>query len=104
MEQRNNQTNRDREIVRIVETYSDMLMRIALNRMNGIAEAEDVVQSTSVNGTARNPRSSAGTSTRNTAASVSPRPRIERRPTLPPTSAVTSRKTARRPKISHCRL
>ncbi len=46
MEQRNNQTNRDREIVRIVETYSDMLMRIALNRVNSIAEAEDVVQST----------------------------------------------------------
>ena len=46
MEQRTKQTNRDREIVRIVETYSDMLMRIALNRMNGIAEAEDVVQST----------------------------------------------------------
>ena len=38
MEQRNNQTNRDREIVRIVETYSDMLMRIALNRVNSIAE------------------------------------------------------------------
>ena len=46
MEQRNNQTNRDREIVRIVETYSDMLMRIALNRVNSITEAEDVVQST----------------------------------------------------------
>ena len=46
MEQRNNQTNRDREIVRIVETYSDMLMHIALNRVNSIAEAEDVVQST----------------------------------------------------------
>ena len=46
MEQRNNQTNRDREIVRIVETYSDMLMRIALNRVNSIAEAEDIVQST----------------------------------------------------------
>lgn len=46
MEQRNNQTNRDREIVRIVETYSDMLMRIALNRVNSIAEAEDVVQTT----------------------------------------------------------
>lgn len=46
MEQREKQINRDREIVRIVETYSDMLMRIALNRMNSIAEAEDVVQST----------------------------------------------------------
>lgn len=46
MEQRNKQTNREREIVRIVETYSDMLMRIAINRVNSIAEAEDVVQST----------------------------------------------------------
>lgn len=46
MEQKNQQANRDREIVRIVETYSDMLMRIALNRVNSIAEAEDVVQST----------------------------------------------------------
>ncbi len=46
MEKRNEQAIRDREIVRIVETYSDMLMRIALNRMNSIAEAEDVVQST----------------------------------------------------------
>ncbi len=46
MEQKNRQTTRDREIVRIVETYSDMLMRIALNRVNSIAEAEDIVQST----------------------------------------------------------
>ena len=46
MEQRSKQPNRDREIVRIVETYSDMLMRIALNRVNSIAEAEDVVQTT----------------------------------------------------------
>ena len=46
MEQRNKQVQRDREIVRIVETYSDMLMRIALNRANGIAEAEDIVQTT----------------------------------------------------------
>ena len=46
MEQRNKQAQRDREIVRIVETYSDMLMRIALNRVNSIAEAEDVVQTT----------------------------------------------------------
>ncbi len=46
MEKRNEQAIRDREIVRIVETYSDMLMRIALNRMNSIAEAEDVVQTT----------------------------------------------------------
>ena len=46
MEQRNKQAQRDREIVRIVETYSDMLMRIALNRVNSIAAAEDVVQTT----------------------------------------------------------
>ena len=46
MERINKQAERDREIVRIVETYSDMLMRIALNRVNSIAEAEDVVQST----------------------------------------------------------
>ena len=46
MEQRDKQAKRDREIVRIVETYSDMLLRIALNRMNSIAEAEDVVQTT----------------------------------------------------------
>ncbi len=46
MEQRDKQAKRDREIVRIVETYSDMLLRIALNRVNSIAEAEDVVQST----------------------------------------------------------
>ena len=46
MELRKQQSNRDREIVRIVETYSDMLMRIALNRVNSIAEAEDVVQGT----------------------------------------------------------
>ena len=45
MEQ-NKQAKKDREIVRVVETYSDMLMRIALNRVNSIAEAEDVVQST----------------------------------------------------------
>ncbi len=46
MEQRNKQAERDREAVRIVETYSDMLMRIALNRVNSVAEAEDVVQGT----------------------------------------------------------
>ena len=46
MEQRDKQAKQDREIVRIVETYSDMLLRIALNRVNSIAEAEDVVQST----------------------------------------------------------
>jgi RNA polymerase sigma-70 factor (ECF subfamily) len=44
MEQKNKQAASDREIVRIVEMYSDMLLRIALNRVNSIAEAEDVVQ------------------------------------------------------------
>ncbi|MBQ2202173.1 MAG: sigma-70 family RNA polymerase sigma factor [Clostridia bacterium] len=56
MEQRNKQAARDREIVRIVETYSDMLMRIALNRVNSIAQAEDVVQSTFERLVRRQPR------------------------------------------------
>ena len=34
-----------REIARIVETHSDMLLRIALNRVQSMAEAEDIVQS-----------------------------------------------------------
>jgi len=34
----------DSDIVRIVETYSDMLLRIALNRVKSLAAAEDVVQ------------------------------------------------------------
>lgn len=46
MELKNKKAERDREIVRIVETYSDMLMRIALHRMPSIAAAEDAVQST----------------------------------------------------------
>ena len=33
-----------RDIVRIVETYSDMLLRIAINRVRSISEAEDIVQ------------------------------------------------------------
>ncbi len=33
-----------REIERIVETHSDMLLRIAINRVRSIAEAEDIVQ------------------------------------------------------------
>ena len=32
------------DIVRIVETYSDMLLRIALNRVRSIPAAEDIVQ------------------------------------------------------------
>jgi RNA polymerase sigma-70 factor (ECF subfamily) len=35
----------DRDIVRIVETYSDMLLRIALYRVKSLSEAEDIVQS-----------------------------------------------------------
>ena len=34
----------DGDIVRIVETYSDMLLRIALNRVQSIQAAEDIVQ------------------------------------------------------------
>lgn len=34
-----------REIARIVETHADMLLRIALNRVQSMAEAEDIVQS-----------------------------------------------------------
>lgn len=33
-----------REIERIVETHSDMLLRIAINRVRSTAEAEDIVQ------------------------------------------------------------
>ncbi len=35
----------DRDVTRIVETYSDMLLRIALNRVKSVSEAEDIVQS-----------------------------------------------------------
>lgn len=35
----------EQDIVRIVETYSDMLLRIALNRVKSMSEAEDIVQS-----------------------------------------------------------
>lgn len=35
----------DRDIIRMVETYSDMLLRIALNRVRSMPEAEDIVQS-----------------------------------------------------------
>lgn len=34
----------EREITRIVETYSDMLLRIAFNRVESMLEAEDIVQ------------------------------------------------------------
>ena len=44
MERRKDKYLSDREIVRIVETYSDMLLRIALNRVRSIPAAEDIVQ------------------------------------------------------------
>ena len=33
-----------REIERIVETYSDTLLRLAMHHVNNLAEAQDVVQ------------------------------------------------------------
>ena len=45
MERRKDKYLSDSDIVRIVETYSDMLLRIALNRVKSIAAAEDIVQS-----------------------------------------------------------
>ena len=44
MERRKDTYLSDGDIVRIVETYSDMLMRIALNRVKSVPAAEDVVQ------------------------------------------------------------
>ena len=44
MERRKDKYLSDSDIVRIVETYSDMLLRIALNRVRSIPAAEDVVQ------------------------------------------------------------
>ena len=44
MEKRNDKYLSDGDIVRIVETYSDMLLRIALNRVKSIPAAEDIVQ------------------------------------------------------------
>ena len=44
MERRNDKYLSDGDIVRIVETYSDMLLRIALNRVKTIPAAEDIVQ------------------------------------------------------------
>ena len=44
MERRRDTYLSDGDIVRIVETYSDMLMRIALNRVRTIPAAEDIVQ------------------------------------------------------------
>ena len=44
MEKRNDKYLSDGDIVRIVETYSDMLLRIALNRVKSVPAAEDIVQ------------------------------------------------------------
>ena len=44
MERRKDTYLSDGDIVRIVETYSDMLLRIALNRVRSIPAAEDIVQ------------------------------------------------------------
>ncbi|MBQ3488171.1 MAG: RNA polymerase sigma factor [Clostridia bacterium] len=44
MERRKDKYLSDSDIVRIVETYSDMLLRIALNRVRSIPAAEDIVQ------------------------------------------------------------
>jgi len=45
-----------RDIVRIVETYSDMLLRIAVNRVRSITEAEDIVQAVYLRLMTRQPR------------------------------------------------
>ena len=44
MEKRKDTYLSDGDIVRIVETYSDMLLRIALNRVKSLPAAEDIVQ------------------------------------------------------------
>ena len=44
MERRKDTYLSDSDIVRIVETYSDMLLRIALNRVKSVPAAEDIVQ------------------------------------------------------------
>ncbi len=44
------------EIARIVETYADMLLRLALNRTQNIAEAEDIVQTVYLRLLRTNPR------------------------------------------------
>ena len=44
MERRNDNYLSDGDIVRVVETYSDMLLRIAMNRVKTIPVAEDIVQ------------------------------------------------------------
>ena len=44
MERKKDKYLTDGDIVRIVETYSDMLLRIALNRVKSVPAAEDMVQ------------------------------------------------------------
>ncbi len=44
MERKKDKYLTDGDIVRIVETYSDMLLRIALNRVKSLPAAEDIVQ------------------------------------------------------------
>lgn len=44
MERKKDNYLSDGDIVRIVETYSDMLLRIALNRVKSLPAAEDIVQ------------------------------------------------------------
>jgi len=44
MERRKDIYLSDGDIVRMVETYSDMLLRIALNRVKSLPAAEDIVQ------------------------------------------------------------
>lgn len=44
------------DIVRIVETYSDMLIRIAINRVRCMADAEDIVQAVYLRLMTRQPR------------------------------------------------
>ena len=45
-----------RDIIRIVETYSDMLLRIAVNRVQSMTEAEDIVQAVYLRLMTRQPR------------------------------------------------
>ncbi len=44
MERKKDKYLTDGDIVRVVETYSDMLLRIALNRVRSLPAAEDIVQ------------------------------------------------------------
>ena len=46
----------ERTIIEIVETYSDMLLRIAINRVRSMTEAEDIVQAVYLRLMTRQPR------------------------------------------------